>query len=301
MVESGWPVGVLTVFAFRIPDGFGAQQASAFASSAKRTPSRFQRARPGRFTARVPVFVLAAASVLGVVSAPARAEGAADTELDPRLAGAVRRRQTFAVRWEIDKTVIAAAEAPGAPQVRDELVPVLVTAHARHAAGYDRLRAALCTEDGMMSRDRARACSTLPPGLEDGWRRSDHIEQWMVRGVATAAYAGAITAAAVERDESVGRGIATAAGVPVGAAVGIFVLSGVANEVVDRKHAGAGSYSPRDKIVAACFGIGGAIAGSVAGGWVAHALAASPGSRVPVTAVGLAPVYLTTLVITLDW
>lgn len=254
----------------------------------------------GRFVVRVLVFVLVAASVLTFGVATARAEGVADTELAPLLPDAVRKRQTFWTVWEIDAAVITAAAAAASPQVRDQVVPVLVTAHARHASGYDRLRAAVCMDDETMSAARARACSTLLAGLEDGWRRRDRTEQWVVRGVATAVYAGAITAASVGRDGDSSRGIATAAGVPLGAVTGITVLVVAVGPFIasDPKQ---GSASTGHQILAASAVVVGAIAGGVIGGWVAHSLADSPGARAPVTAVGLAPLYLTTLVMTVDW
>jgi hypothetical protein len=258
------------------------------------------RAVSASFVVRVLVFVLAAASALTFVSGTARAEGVADAEVGPPLPNALRDRQTSWARWEIKEAVIAAARATASPQERDQFVSVLVTAHAYHAPGYDRLRAAVCTGSETMSADRVRACTTLPAGLEDGWRRSDRIEQWVVRGVATAVYAGAITAAIVERDGDTGRAVATAAGVPYGALAGIVVVAGATRPVFASSDEKGGSYSTGQKILAASVAVGGAIAGGVLGGWVTHSLADSPGACVTVTAVALAPVYLATLVITLD-
>jgi hypothetical protein len=272
---------------------------------AEPAPSRACLASPSRFAGRLLVFVFVAASALTLASVPARAEAASDTKLVQPFDGAVRRRRIFATCWEIDEAVITAARAAPEPGVRDQLWPVLFTAYDRHAAGYDRLRDALCTDDESMSADRAHACATLVGGLEEGWRRNDRIEkkQWAIRTVATAAYAGAITVATIERDQSVSRDIATAAGAPIGAAVGVIAFAGVANTILSRDHPMTYSdYSPGGKIFAAGMMIGGALAGGVAGGWVAHSLAASPDSRAGVTLVGLTPVYLTTLVMTVvDW
>jgi hypothetical protein len=254
----------------------------------------------GRFVVRVLVFVLVAASALTFASAAARAEGVANTEVGPPFADAIRDRQTSWARWEVKEAVIAAAKAPESPQVRDQLVPVLVAAHERNASGYDRLRAAVCTGCETMSADRVRACTTLPAGLEDGWRRRDRIETWVVGGVVTAAYAGAIAATIIERDGDTGRGVATAAGVPIGTLTGIIAVAGATRPVFASSDEKGGSYSTGQKILAASVAVGGAIAGGVIGGWVAHSLADSPGARVTVTAVALTPMYLATLVI-IDW
>src|SRR5262249_23630211 len=152
-----------------------------------------------------------------------------------------------------------------------------VTARAHHAYGYDRLRADVCTDDEAMSGNRAGACSTMPAGLEDGWRRSDRREQKVVRVVATGVYAGAITAAFVEPDRDAGRGIATAAGAPLGALTGMTVLmvavSPLIGGAVDAK---PGSFWADHQILAASVVLGaevvGAAAGGAAGGWAAHSL-----------------------------
>jgi hypothetical protein len=200
-------------------------------------------------------------------------------------------------RWEIDPAVVAGASAIGTPELREQLVPVLADAHAHRALGYDRLRDAVCTNDGSMSGDRARRCSPLPTEAEDGWRRSDRTNRWLGRGAATAVYAGAITAAFVERDHEAGRAIATTAAVPIGALTGMTVLGVLAAGAV---RPSGRSTSIGAKILLASGLIAGAIAGGVLGGLVAHDLAASPGARAPVIAVALAPIYLTAVIMTLD-
>jgi hypothetical protein len=250
--------------------------------------------------AHVLVSVFAVLSALTIAPAPAHAQGAAGAELGPLLEGAFHYRKNRWASWEVDEAVIDAADS-GTSEVRDRLVPVLVTAHAREAVGYDRLRDAVCEEHEAMSAERARACSTLPGWLEHGWRESDRTEQKVVAGVATVVYAGAITAAFVERNESAGRGIATAAGVPIGAATGITVFGVAVGPLIGSDHAKGGVHTTGDKILVASAVIGGAIAGGVAGGWLAHSLADSPGARAPVTAVALAPVYLTTVFVAMDW
>ncbi|HEY4183728.1 MAG TPA: hypothetical protein VGP07_01610 [Polyangia bacterium] len=244
--------------------------------------------------------------MLTLVAAQPSANAGADTAPGARPVEAVRRRSTPWESWEVDAAVISAAEATEAAEARDQLVPALITAHSRQATGYDRLRAAVCADgkgkgDGEeMSPARSKACSTLSAGLEEGWRRRDRTEQWVVRAVATAAYAGAIKGAAVERDASVSRGISTAAGVPMGAVVGIVAFGALGMVVGAENPAKLGHYSRREKVVAASLVIGGAIAGGLAGGWEAHRLGASPSARAPLTAAALAPVYVTTLVMTFD-
>jgi hypothetical protein len=122
----------------------------------------------------------------------------------------------------------------------------------------------------------------------------------VVRGVATAAYAGAITAAAVERNREAGREIATVAGIPDGVCLGAIAAGIVMIPIVGADDAKKGSPAVRHTIGAVVW-VAGLVAGGVVGARVAHSLAASPDARVPVTAVGLASTYLTTLVMTLDW
>lgn len=203
----------------------------------------------------------------------------------PILAHALRRHSgNWPDNWEIDTAIVAAANAMGTPEVREQLVSVLATARARQAVGYDRLRAAVCTDDGMMSADRVRACSTLPAQAEDDWRQQrKRTDLWAVRIAGTASYA---TLTALALDQKDGPNIATAAGVFAGAMVGGGVLGGVVG------------MSTGDKVKAGGASIAGAIAGGVLGGMAAHALADSPGARAAVTAVGFAPLYLSIVVLT---
>jgi threonine/homoserine efflux transporter RhtA len=123
-------------------------------------------------------------------------------------------------------------------------------------------------------------------------RTLDQTQKWVVRGVATAVYAGAITAAAIERNDSTGRGIATAAGVPMGAAIGMIVLDCVAVFAVDDGHPKIGSHTTGEKLIIATAALGGAVAGGVIGARLSHSAAASPDARAPVTALALAPTYI---------
>ena len=199
------------------------------------------------------------------------------------LAGAVRRPEGNS--WEIDPAIVAAANVMGSSEVREELVPVLAEAHAHHAIGYDRLRAGLCAEDATMSGNRARACSTLPAQAEDGWRRNG-ARAWLIRGFLTVDYGAAIAASIAARDSEAGRPLATVAGVAGGLVAGVVAAhyGGVAGGLDDGK--GERSVGFEGLI------IGGSIVGGVLGGLAAHALAASPGARVPVTVLGLAPLYV---------
>ena len=202
------------------------------------------------------------------------------------LAGAVRRPQGNS--WEIDPAIVAAANVLGTSQVRDDLVPLLAEAHAHHALGYDRLRAGLCAEEATMSGNRARACSTLPAQAEDGWRRHGP-RAWLIRGFLTVGYGAAIAASIAARDSEAGRPIATVAGVAGGWVTGAAAAyyGGVAGGVDDGKSEMNVGFEG--------LLIGGTIVGSVLGGLAAHALAASPGARVPVTVIGLAPLYVVSI------
>jgi hypothetical protein len=103
----------------------------------------------------------------------------------------------------------------------------------------------------------------------------------LTKGLATAVFASAVTAAVVERHEQAGRTIATASTVPLGAVLGMDIGMAIRQSGKDP--------GPVSADIAA---IGGAIAGGLVGGLTGHALAASPGARAPVTAVALAPLYL---------
>jgi hypothetical protein len=199
------------------------------------------------------------------------------------------RRET----WEIDAAIVAAANVMGTPQLREQLVPVLVAAHMNHAIGYDRLRAAVCTNDGAMSGSRARTCSTLPPEAETGWRASEPPppNRWLVRGGATAVYAGLITAAGFETKGV--RTLPTLAGVLGGGVSGLAVPLLVAAAYDYPKNVD-------EELVLKTLVVPSVVAGSVLGGLAAHAIAASPGARAPATAIGLAPLYLFTLALTFD-
>jgi hypothetical protein len=210
----------------------------------------------------------------------------------PILAGAVRQTRSFREPWEIDEAVVAAANAMGTPELREELVPVLAAAHARHAVGYDRLRVAVCTNDGAMSVDRARACSTLPTEAEREWPPNER-SPWPVRVGATALYAYALAAAFDGRDHDASRKVATAAGVGGGAMAALTAVA-VVSVHLHLSDDEANSLGFESVI------LGSAIAGGVLGGLSAHALAASPGARGPVTAVGLAPLYIFTIAMTIE-
>jgi hypothetical protein len=203
-------------------------------------------------------------------------------------------------RWEIDPAVVATANVMGTPELHEALLPVLAAAHAHQALGYDRLEEAICAGAGTMSEDRARTCSTPPADAEDEWRQSRQTSRLLTTGLATAVFAGAVTGAFVERHDETGRRIATGAGVPLGALIGITTF-GVALGSVASRHYKSGPHSAGDKVLGATVLVGGSVVGGLLGGLAARALAASPGARAPVTAVALAPIYLTTVfVLNLD-
>ena len=206
------------------------------------------------------------------------------------LAGAVRQAKDDS--WEIDPAIVAAANVMGTSALREQLVPVLTEAHARRAAGYDRLRAALCV-DSTMSGNRMRACSTLPAGAEDRWHWNEP-KAWIIRGYSTIAYGAAIATSIAARDGPGGRPLATVAGVAGGFMVGDIAAVGGAM-------AGGLLHDGREPDVGAYLLIAGSsILGGVLGGLAAHALAASPGARVPITVLGFAPLYVLSVATTFD-
>lgn len=213
---------------------------------------------------------------------------------DQVLGRAVRERAgDIDGRWEIDPAVVAAANVMGTPELHDALLPVLVTARAHQAVGYDRLREAVCDGEGPIPDARARACSTLPRDSEDEWRQSRRPARLLKSGAMTAVYAGAVTAAIVERHDETGRWIATASGVPLGALLGMTAGGVIVGPGVARREKN-GISSTGDKALLYGSMIAGSLAGAACGAWAAHSLAASPGSRGTVTAVALAPLYFGT-------
>ena len=180
----------------------------------------------------------------------------------------------------------------GTSELREQLVPVLVEANARHAARYDRLRAALCV-DSAMSGDRMRACAALPAGAEERWRWNSP-KAWVIRGFLTLDYGAAIALSVATRDVSAGRPLATVAG-----AAGGFMVGDIA--AVGGAMAGGLLHDGREPDAGAYFLIAGSsIVGGVLGGLATHALAASPGARVPLTVLGFAPLYVFSVAATFD-
>ncbi len=205
------------------------------------------------------------------------------------LAALVRKTGVFT--WEVDPAVVAAANVIGTPELLEQLVPVLADAYAHHALGYDRLRAAVCAHDEAMSGNRARECSTLPAQAEQEWRRTG-VRPWLTRGALTVGYSGAVALTYATRDREFSRGFATAAGVVGGFVTGIAAVYYGGKAVnYDVNHPDVGFEALM---------IAGFIVGSVVGGIGAHALAASSGARAPVTAAGLAPLYITAFAATFE-
>lgn len=197
------------------------------------------------------------------------------------LAALVRKTGVFT--WEVDPAVVAAANVIGTSELREQLVPVLADAYAHHALGYDRLRAAVCAHDEAMSGNRARECSTLPSQAEQEWRRTG-VRPWLTRGALTVGYGGAVALTYATRDKEVSRGFATAAGVVGGFVTGIAAVyygGKAVNYDVDHQDVGFEALM-----------VAGFVAGSVLGGIGAYTLAAPPRARAPVTAAGLAPLYI---------
>jgi hypothetical protein len=114
----------------------------------------------------------------------------------------------------------------------------------------------------------------------------------LIRGALTAGYGGAVALTYATRDQEFSRGFATAAGVVGGFVTGIAVVyyGGKALKYdVDHQDVGFEALM-----------VAGFVVGSVLGGIGAHTLAAPPGARAPVTAVGLAPLYITAFEATFD-
>lgn len=209
---------------------------------------------------------------------------------DKFFARGVRRNSESLADWEIDEAIVAAANVLGTVELREQLVPVLVTAHARRALGYDRLRDAVCTDDGRMSSERAQACSALPAGAEHERRRSERPQRWLIAGGTTALYGGLVAGTFLSRNDPEGRWIQTTAGVVAGVAAATTILW-VAT--ADRR-------TQADQFALEVEMLGSVVAGAVIGGVTFHALSASPAARAPLTAVGFAPLYLNFLNFTFD-
>jgi hypothetical protein len=207
-----------------------------------------------------------------------------DVEQQRKTIFAGLARKTGVFTWEVDPAAVAAANVIGGSELLEQLVPVLADAHRHHALGYDRLRAAVCVHDEGTSGNRARACSTLPVEAEHEWRRTG-LRPWLTRGALTVGYGGAVALTYATRDQEFSRGFATTAGVVGGFVTGVAAvyLGGKAVNY-DVNHPDVGF----EALTIAAF-----IVGSVLGGIGAHTLAASPGARAPVTAIGLAPLYVT--------
>jgi len=236
-------------------------------------------------------------SVLVVVAVPARAK--AEPLGNRELAGALRRRPyNFPDNWEVNPAVVAGANATGTPELRDRLVPVLTTAYDRCAAGYDRLYAAVCIDDGAMSSDRARACSTLPAAAEKEWRlRRQRQENWTIRIVLTASYATLVTLTYVDRNEEDSRRTAGLAGFVPGMPVGGTLVGGVGGTALC--HHPCDSIERNQDRVLIPTAVA-ALAGGIAGGAIGSLLAerASPGARAPVVAGGLGLLYFPVVALT---
>jgi hypothetical protein len=210
------------------------------------------------------------------------------------LAGAVHRtRLRSPGRWQIDPAVVAGAAAIGGPELLEWLAQALTEAHAHHALGYDRLRAAVCSADGALSNDRARVCSTLPAQPDDDWPASE-ADRWLTRGALTVGYGGVVAMSFATRDAAAGRTVATAAGIAGG------YVTGCAAAYYGGRAGGLDDGHRQPDVGFEALMLGGITAGAVIGGLTAHALAGPPGARAPVTAVGLVPLYLLTFAATFD-
>jgi hypothetical protein len=202
------------------------------------------------------------------------------------LPNALRRhRGNWPDNWEVDPAIVAAANVLGPPELREQLVPVLEMARARRASGHDRLRVALCTDDETTSIERTRACSA-PAETERDWGRARSGHNMKVAKVGiVVCYAGLVAATYSDRTSEDARKTATVGGVIGGAMLGSALLTGVVG------------YKTQDTVEAGAAGLAGMVVGGVLGGVAAHALAASPGARTPITAVGFAPIPLFVLIL----
>ena len=209
----------------------------------------------------------------------------AETVRGQLFARALRRNQGSMPDWKVDEAVVAAANVLGSPELREQLVPVLVAAQAHRALGYDRLRDALCTDDGTMSSDRRQACWSSPAGAEEEWHRTMRPWQWLARAGVTAAYGGIVAMSYVNRNHPDDRQMSTLSGVVGGVMVAEAVLFSATayRRTQDDSFEFAGRF------------LGSALAGAVIGGVTFHALGRSPDARAPLTAVGLAPAYVAAL------
>jgi hypothetical protein len=227
-------------------------------------------------------------SAVVVAAAPARAQGEAEAQaLRETIRGPLRRTHS-PFSWEIAPVIVARAGAVSRPELRDMLVPVLVTAYEYRAAGYDRLRAAVCRDDGAMSSERARTCSTLPAEAENQWHQERRRNVWALRIALTAGYATQVAAIYLGRP-TLSPGTAEFAG---GAGAGLLVGSlagGTAGWALCHPCEPDSPEMSRAKTWSAGTAIVGMIAGGVAGAAVGRAV--PPGARTPVVAVGLGMIY----------
>jgi hypothetical protein len=218
-----------------------------------------------------------------VLAAPAHAQVDAEAESLRQTMRAPFRRGHSPGAWEVAPAVVARAGAVSRPELREMLLPVLITAYQYRADGYDSLWGAVCTDDGAMSSERARACSTLPAKADKQWRQEHRREAWASTIGLSAGYAIIVTATYLGRSQPESRRTAEAAGFIGG---GILVGSLVGGTVGwALRHSWDSSEMDRAKAWAAGTGIAGVIAGGVAGALAARS--APPGARAPVTAVGL--------------
>jgi len=206
------------------------------------------------------------------------------------FASAVRRNRGSMPDWKVDEAIVAAANVLGTPELREQLVPALLAAHAHRALGYDRLRDALCTDDGMMSSVREQACSSLPAGAEHRWHGRLQPWQWLMRGGVTAAYGALLAGTYVNRNETGARQVATWSGVLGGAMVAQDVLFSTT----------AFRRTQDDSFVFGVKLLGSTLAGAVIGGVTFYALGHWPAARAPLTAVGLARPYVAAVRFTFD-
>jgi hypothetical protein len=222
---------------------------------------------------------------------PAQANDAAPVE-PLAVATALRPPSKPWAFWRLAPGVVERAQS-GTPAARDQLVPILEAAAARHALGYEELRAAVCVPGEAASDARARACATLPVKSAEEWARLDRLERRLVLGASTVLYAGAVTAAFVASNSGGSRSLATATGAADGALAGAMVG---AITLIPLHLARCESNACALLIVGT--EVGGMIAGGVLGGRWAHDL--GPAARGPLVAAGLAPFIFTVFVMTLE-
>ncbi len=203
-------------------------------------------------------------------------------------------------RWWVEPALAAALyDSPPGSSLREWSTTALREAAGHHASGFDDLRRTLCTQtDDSRSSTRTQACAETASLSETSWRVSERPASGQDKPrsrapvvIGATVVAGLIAGAYFGRTSDAGLAIATGAGALGGATLGL-TLSGT----LILGTASGGGKRPDDGALPLILSLS-AITGGILGGIGAHAWAASPSARAPVTAGGLAFPFLVTMIV----